>query len=77
MLTLRLERALEDRLSRLAERTGRTKTFYVKQALWQFLEDHEDAYLAHEVVCSMRDKEGLTTQIEDVIAKYDRQALDS
>ena len=77
MLTLRLGRDLENRLSRLAERTGRTKTFYVRQALRQYLEDYEDAYLAHEALRSMRGEEGLTTPVDEVVAKYDRQSLDS
>ena len=77
MLTLRLGRDLENRLSRLAERTGRTKTFYVRQALRQHLEDYEDAYLEHEALRSMRGEEGLTTPVDEVVAKYDRQSLGS
>lgn len=34
------------RLARLAEKTGRTKTFYAREAIEQHLEDLEDYYLA-------------------------------
>ena len=48
MLSLRLERQLEARLERLAERTGRTKTFYVRQLLEGHLDELEDRYLAEQ-----------------------------
>ena len=46
MLAIRLDRKTEDRLTRLAHRTGRTKTFYAREAILQHLDDLEDAHLA-------------------------------
>ena len=46
MLAIRLNPELEERLARLAARTGRTKTFYAREAIEQHLEDLEDYYLA-------------------------------
>lgn len=46
MLAIRLKPEMEARLTRLAEMTGRTKTFYVREAIEQHLEDLEDYYLA-------------------------------
>lgn len=46
MLAIRLKPELEERLSRLAKKTGRTKTFYAREAIEQHLEDMEDYYLA-------------------------------
>jgi RHH-type transcriptional regulator, rel operon repressor / antitoxin RelB len=48
-LSIRLEKALDTRLERLAKMTGRTKSFYVKQAIAEQLGDLEDAYLARKV----------------------------
>ncbi len=45
-IAVRLEKELHQRLSSLATRTGRSKSFYVKQALAHYLEDLEDLYLA-------------------------------
>ena len=45
MLGVRLEPELEKRLERLAKKTGRTKTYYAKLAIEQFLEDREDYLL--------------------------------
>lgn len=45
-IAVRLQKELYQRLSSLATRTGRSKSFYVKQALARYLEDMEDLYLA-------------------------------
>lgn len=42
MLGVRLEPELEARLEKLAKKTGRTKSYYAKEAIRQFLEDRED-----------------------------------
>lgn len=46
MLAIRLNEEIETRLERLAKRTGRTKTFYAREAILEHLEDMEDAYTA-------------------------------
>lgn len=46
MLALRLPEEIENRLATLAKATGRTKTYYAKEAILIHLEDLEDAYLA-------------------------------
>jgi len=45
MLAVRLPKEIDDRLSRLARETGRTKSYYVREALLRYLDDLEDAYL--------------------------------
>ncbi len=46
MLAIRLPEDIERRLEALAEATGRTKTFYAREAILEYLDDMEDAYLA-------------------------------
>ena len=48
MLAIRLDADTENRLNLLAKKTGRTKTFYAREAILQHLEDLEDIYLATE-----------------------------
>jgi len=42
MLDIDLDPELESRLERLAKETGRSKSYYAKLAIKQFLEDRED-----------------------------------
>ena len=46
MLAIRLPEDIEARLTALAAKTGRTKTFYAREAILRHLDDMEDAYLA-------------------------------
>ena len=46
MLAIRLPEEIETRLSNLAAKTGRTKTFYAREAILEHLDDMEDRYLA-------------------------------
>jgi len=46
MLAVRLTRELEDELTRLAASSGRSKSYYVKEALTSYLQDHSDYMLA-------------------------------
>lgn len=50
MLALRLPKDIEERLDALAKKTGRTKSFYAREAILQHLEDLEDYYLAVEAM---------------------------
>jgi len=50
MLGVRLEPELERRLARLAKKTGRSKSYYARQAIRQFLEDREDYLLGIRVL---------------------------
>jgi len=46
MLAIRLNPEVEARLETLAKSTGRTKSFYAREAIMAHLEDLEDYYLA-------------------------------
>lgn len=48
MLAIRLPKDIEDRLDRLAKQTGRTKTFYAREAIVEHLEELEDVFLAEK-----------------------------
>ena len=45
MTAVRLDPAMEERLTLLAKKTGRTKSFYLRKALQDHLDDMEDYYL--------------------------------
>lgn len=69
MLTIRLSPSTEERLKRLAAATGRTKSYYVKEALEKYLEDLEDIYLADRVMERIRKGE------EDVISSKEMEKI--
>jgi len=50
MLGIRLEPTLEKRLARLAKRTGRSKSYYAREAIRQYLEEREDYLLGLSVL---------------------------
>jgi len=50
LLAVRVPEELESRLGNLAEKTGRSKSFYIRKALEQFIEDQEDYLLAVSVL---------------------------
>jgi RHH-type transcriptional regulator, rel operon repressor / antitoxin RelB len=50
MLAIRLNPDLEARLTALATRTGRTKTFYARAAIQEYIDDMEDYAAAEEAL---------------------------
>jgi RHH-type rel operon transcriptional repressor/antitoxin RelB len=48
MIAIRLPADIDDRLTELAKRTGRTKTYYAREAILRLIEDMEDTYIAIE-----------------------------
>ena len=46
MLALKLPAEIEKRLTNLARKTHRTKSFYAREAILKYLEELEDTYIA-------------------------------
>ena len=46
MIAIRVSEDVEQRLQSLANKTGRTKTYYARKAILEFLSDMEDSYLS-------------------------------
>ena len=61
MLAIRLPDDIELRLDALAAATGRTKSFYAREAILEHLDDLEDLYLAEQRLSDLR--AGRTTAI--------------
>lgn len=53
-LSIRLPTEVEKRLERLAKLTGRSKTFYVIEAILEHLDDLEDRYLAEQRLIDLK-----------------------
>src|SRR6202171_2932752 len=70
MLAIRLPQSVEKRLEKLARRTGRTKSFYAREAILQHLEDLEDIYLAERALERIRNGEDDTIPLKDVMKRH-------
>lgn len=66
MLALRLPSEIEERLEILAKATGRTKSFYAREAILEHLDDLEDIYLAEKTLEQVRRGEMTTHSLDDV-----------
>ena len=70
MLAIRLPAEIEKRLDALAKSTGRTKTFYAREAILEHLDDLEDLYLAEERLIELRAGRTQTVPLEEVMKRY-------
>jgi RHH-type rel operon transcriptional repressor/antitoxin RelB len=65
MLALRLPPEIEKRLDLLAKKTGRTKSFYAREAILRHIEDLEDYHLATQRL----ERSGPTIPLEELEAE--------
>ncbi len=70
MLAIRLPADVEARLDALAKATGRTKTFYAREAILKHLEDLEDLYLAEQRLIESRAGRSESLPLEEVMKRY-------
>ena len=66
MLAIRLPEDIELRLGALAKKTGRTKTFYAREAILEYLDDLEDLYLAEKRLTNIQRGKTKTIKLDDV-----------
>lgn len=70
MLAIRLPQSIEKRLEKLARRTGRTKTYYVREAILEHLQDIEDLYLAEGALERIRGGKEQTIPLKNVLKRH-------
>jgi RHH-type rel operon transcriptional repressor/antitoxin RelB len=66
MLAIRLSPDIEERLEKLSKKTGRTKTYYARAAIIEYLDDLEDVYLAEAVLERIQRGEERTYTLDEV-----------
>ncbi|MFP5465369.1 MAG: DUF6290 family protein [Gammaproteobacteria bacterium] len=69
-ISIRLPDEVESRLDALAKLTGRTKTFYMRQAILEHLDDLEDLYLAEKRLEDIRAGRSKTVPLGEVMKRY-------
>ena len=66
MLAIRLPEDIESILDFLAKATGRTKTFYAREAILEYLEDLEDLYLSEQRLADIQAGRSKTYTLDEV-----------
>lgn len=70
-VAVRLSEELQKRLDELAARTGRTRSFYVKQAIELHLEELEERFWADDVVARYESSDRKTRPWTEAQAELD------
>lgn len=72
MLGVRISKELDERLKALADKTHRSKSYYVKMAIQQFLDDQED-YLAALASYEKQGRHYSAQEVEKILGLKDDQ----
>ena len=75
-VALRLPDEIAQRLNQLADRTGRSKTFYMIEAIREHLGDLEDLYLAEQRLIDIQAGKSQTVPLEEVLELYGLESRD-
>lgn len=68
--TIRIPKEIETRLSHLSEQTGRSKSFYIKEALLEHITDLEDVYIAEKRLEDIRAGRTKTIPLQEVMKEH-------
>jgi RHH-type rel operon transcriptional repressor/antitoxin RelB len=69
--SIRLPHEIEERLETLSAKTGRRKSFYVKEAILDHLDDIEDTYLAEKRLERLNSGRKQTIPLQEVMKRYE------
>jgi RHH-type transcriptional regulator, rel operon repressor / antitoxin RelB len=68
--SIRLPHEIEERLEKLSIQTGRSKSFYVKEAILDHLDDIEDIYLAEKRLEDIHAGRTQIVSLQEVMKRY-------
>lgn len=69
-LSIQLPIDVENRLEQLANLTGRSKAFYVREAVLEYLDDLEDVFLAEQELAAIRQGRAISTPLAEIMKRY-------
>lgn len=70
VVSLRLPDDISQRLQHLAQMTGRSKTYYMVEAIREYLDDLEERYLAEQRLVDIRSGKTQSIPLEEVMKRY-------
>jgi RHH-type rel operon transcriptional repressor/antitoxin RelB len=71
--SIRLPQEVEHRLEVLSQQTGRSKSFYVKEAILEHLDNLEDIYVAERRLEDIRAGRTSPVPLEEVMRRYEME----
>jgi len=69
-VSIRLPDKVANRLNQLSALTGRSKSFYITEAILEHLDDLEDIYIAEKRLEDIRAGKTKTVPLEEVMKRY-------
>ena len=69
-LSFRLPDEVADRLQKLANRTGRTKTYYLTEAISEYLDDVDELEILERRLEELQSGKVKSLTLDELIAKY-------
>ena len=69
-ISLRLPDEIAERLDNLAKLTGRTKTYYLREAIFRHLDDMEDIYISESRLEELRSGKVKPLTLNDLIESH-------
>ena len=69
-VSLRLPEDITKRLATLAKRTGRSKTYYMIEAIREHLDNLEDLYLAEKRLVEIREGKAGTLPLDELMKRH-------
>ncbi len=70
MLALRLPPEIESRLEALSKRTGRSKSYYAREAILEHIGDLEDVYVAEQRLADLRAGRSDSVPLDDLMKRH-------
>jgi RHH-type rel operon transcriptional repressor/antitoxin RelB len=70
MLALRLPPEIENRLDKLSKLTGRSKSYYAREAILEHLDDLEDIYFAEQRLADLRAGRSDAVPLSEVMKRH-------
>jgi RHH-type rel operon transcriptional repressor/antitoxin RelB len=77
VLSVTLPEKIEERLERLAQRAGKTKAYYVRQAVIEHIEDLEDIEIADKRLENLQTGKTRTVPLSRLLRKYGADRVSS
>lgn len=72
MISLKLSKEIDKRLTRIADLTGRSKNFYIKEAIREHLNSLENMYVDDKILRNIESNRDDSVSLDEMIIEHSR-----